>query len=418
MSVKQKIRTWFGQSIYNQIFGFIFAFSLLLSLTVGVIGWSTLEITADSFINQRLEQAMDRLLVESKTNGELIKLNHGEFKTYQSGEALPNFIAAFSIPGLYEVHGPNIHIEVVENPLGEGLYYLVYQPDKDDIVAKYGSEIDIHIMLTMTLIIVLGFFAAHFLASKISAPIRQLAIDVHQIQPQQAFPPLERQDELGMLSTAFSDTVNRINAFIHREKSFNRYASHELRTPVAVIQGALELLDHTQMAKDHPKPLKRISDANEQMKDLIATFLTLGCEQASSLDIEQRLPAQTLLQESLAAFAQLQISRQITLRHNLGHTTGPELPKALGQVLFNNLIRNAMSYCDKRVKVVLNAHSLVIINDLSAHNSQGYGHGIEIMEQICQRAGWTYLKRNNGKYYISQINFTPCDKFATNTQVD
>lgn len=46
----------------------------------------------------------------------------------------------------------------------------------------------------------------------------------------------------GVLAKALEQAMQRVEAFVERELQFSRDASHELRTPVTVIKGAVELL--------------------------------------------------------------------------------------------------------------------------------------------------------------------------------
>ncbi len=49
-------------------------------------------------------------------------------------------------------------------------------------------------------------------------------------------------DEVGELASAFNDMIDRINASFKAQKRFIAKAAHELRTPVTVIMGSLEIL--------------------------------------------------------------------------------------------------------------------------------------------------------------------------------
>ena len=65
-----------------------------------------------------------------------------------------------------------------------------------------------------------------------------------------------REDEIGELAQAFNHMVDRIEASFETQKRFVAKAAHELRTPVTVILGSLEVL--MRGAQDDPATLTRL----------------------------------------------------------------------------------------------------------------------------------------------------------------
>lgn len=86
------------------------------------------------------------------------------------------------------------------------------------------------------------------------------------------------QNELKDLAAAINDMLNRINASYQSQLRFVSDASHELRTPISVIQGYVNLLDR--WGKRDEKTLQESIDAikseTESMKDLVEQLLFLA----------------------------------------------------------------------------------------------------------------------------------------------
>jgi two-component system heavy metal sensor histidine kinase CusS len=55
-------------------------------------------------------------------------------------------------------------------------------------------------------------------------------------------PETSNGNELETLSKAINNFINRIDAAVKREKQFTADASHQLRTPLAILKGNLEVL--------------------------------------------------------------------------------------------------------------------------------------------------------------------------------
>src|SRR5690606_11059371 len=68
-------------------------------------------------------------------------------------------------------------------------------------------------------------------------------------------------DEVGVLAGTIEKTLERISAFVARERYFTDSASHELRTPITVITGALELLEQSDLSAADEKLVDRIRRA-------------------------------------------------------------------------------------------------------------------------------------------------------------
>ncbi|MCF6466219.1 sensor histidine kinase [Clostridium sp. Cult2] len=86
------------------------------------------------------------------------------------------------------------------------------------------------------------------------------------------------QDELKDLASAINGMLNRINDSYQSQVRFVSDASHELRTPISVIQGYVNLLDR--WGKKDEKTLQESIDAikseTENMKDLVEQLLFLA----------------------------------------------------------------------------------------------------------------------------------------------
>lgn len=86
------------------------------------------------------------------------------------------------------------------------------------------------------------------------------------------------KNELKELALTFNEMMNRIEDYYNRQKQFVSDASHELRTPIAVIQGYTNMLDR--WGKDDREVLQESIDAikneSENMKELIDKLLFLA----------------------------------------------------------------------------------------------------------------------------------------------
>src|SRR3546814_20107120 len=77
--------------------------------------------------------------------------------------------------------------------------------------------------------------------SPVSELARRLQASGDSMQPDQLaahFP----EDEVGQLASALDDYAERLTEVVQRDRELNADVSHELRTTLAVVKGAVELL--------------------------------------------------------------------------------------------------------------------------------------------------------------------------------
>ncbi len=86
--------------------------------------------------------------------------------------------------------------------------------------------------------------------------------------------PINPQDEVGALVTAFNQTLERLEQLFISQQRLLSDVSHELRTPLTVIKGNLSLLAH-QGATD-PESLRSIQMEVDRLNRMIGDLLLLG----------------------------------------------------------------------------------------------------------------------------------------------
>ena len=219
--------------------------------------------------------------------------------------------------------------------------------------------------------------------------------------------------ELDMLATQILDRLREIDAISQRESQFLQYASHELRTPIAVIKSNAELLEQLIPAKNLP-PLERIERASNTMQHLTETLLWL-----TRKEIEQ--PAHsvfqlnTLINELIEEHTYLLKGKNVELSIELQPISVSQ-PHTLVRILIANLIRNAMQHIDEGLILIhLQQQELVITNkgiileDTTAKQSgrDGFGLGLKLVQQISQQCHWQFTVAVEPECYVANINFAP-----------
>lgn len=164
-----------------------------------------------------------------------------------------------------------------------------------EIVRSMG---DIHRLITafyeiMTICcigaIVLSAFGGRLLARQLMKPLQAMNETMRKVKQnglQERMPVNGAKDDIAALKTMFNGMMDQVERSFHQQKQFVEDASHELRTPIAVIEGHLALLQR--WGKDDPAVLEdslRISlEELDRLKGLIEELLMLSRAEKSGED--------------------------------------------------------------------------------------------------------------------------------------
>ena len=381
-------KKFINKRLYNRVFALIMGLVLLLTLTLLLMAWVNAQLHTNSLVNRKLNQQMRFLLDDSIKQGRLVKINSPMFSSFvDSDKGLPLYLSSLTEQGVFEIEHPKVHVQVVSSPFSDGLLYLLYFPEKDLERDVYQHRLKYYVIIGVIALLGIGFIASLYITQIIVTPITKLQENIEHASPDSPPVALNREDELGQLSRSFTNAFQRIRAFVEREHNFTRFASHELRTPVTIIQGALEIIAYSpDLAKAQPA-LQRIESANNDMQALIRTFLSISRESKSE-QVEL-----VSLQASLEYCLQQLRPNKSELLSVQYSSTSKLVNKILAHVVIQNVLRNAFSYSAKSVSIELKFDRLMVSNDIDPECHSGYGHGIDIINAICEKADWLAFYR-------------------------
>ncbi|MEX0740327.1 MAG: HAMP domain-containing sensor histidine kinase [Pseudohongiella sp.] len=225
-------------------------------------------------------------------------------------------------------------------------------------------------------------------------------------------------DEVGMLAGTIEKTLERISAFVVRERDFTSSASHELRTPITVITGALELLEQSDLSAADVKVVDRVRRATLDMKTTIEMFLCLARESDNGLYDEQFL-VMPLVSRAIDQQRYLLSGKCIdVVLHDLAKPRICGHPPAFA-VVVNNLVRNAFEHTlegQGPITILIKEHELLVANQVSsitdegqlptdASSFNGYGLGLGIVQRLCERNGWSFSLHVDGTRVTARLSW-------------
>lgn len=155
------------------------------------------------------------------------------------------------------------------------------------------------------------------------------------------------KDELGMLALSFNNLLDRLQTSFELEKNFVRYASHEIKNPLAAILGEAEVtLLKDRSPKEYIESVDKIMTTAGKLNQLVEHFLNLSKMDSAKLNLK-KTGIDSLLMD--ITFSLSQVYKKIEVQFDIEENSASEDYEYLAdeQLLHNalyNIIENACKY--------------------------------------------------------------------------
>ncbi len=231
------------------------------------------------------------------------------------------------------------------------------------IAASFGdTELVLDALLDMLLIIypillLVTFFTSKLISNVTIKPISKIANRVSEIHTgnlEKRIKVVENGDELQTLSVAINDFLDRIDEGLKREKQFTADASHQLRTPLSVIKGNLEiLLRKPRTEQEYKREAEKAISKIDEMTNAVEKLLILARLNKSNIHLNfENINLYLLLEKLFTDYKRPILSKNLLLNidKNLKDKT-VYLKRSFLSLIFDNLISNAIKYADNKSKI-------------------------------------------------------------------
>ena len=154
-------------------------------------------------------------------------------------------------------------------------------------------------------------------------------------------------DELGQLARAFNRLLDRLLAALQMQRQFMADASHELRTPVSVIQTAAEVTLERQAREDweYREALTIVNEQSTRLSRMVEDMFVLARADAGGHRLLKRpLYLDEIVAECVRAVSVVAATRDIRLTTTLQADVSVNGDDGLLRQLVTNLLDNAVQY--------------------------------------------------------------------------
>lgn len=125
-------------------------------------------------------------------------------------------------------------------------------------------------------LLVLGSLLAWRLADRVVRPVTALTLTARSISELDfgARIPVRGRDQVAQLATTFNEMLDRLERAFAAQRRFVDDASHELKTPLTIVRGHLELLDDD--PREREATLALVTDELDRMARIVQDLLLLA----------------------------------------------------------------------------------------------------------------------------------------------
>ena len=404
-------------SFRNRIaLNYIITTALLIGIVFVTI-FIVVEIGVSNHLNDDLQTEVDRHSQEVEVkNGTIALKRHKEWmeREHNTVGVDPVFIEFLDIDGNLIDKSPNLkeshllydlkqndnvffdgelaekRIRQVQVPIlnerGERVGHLLVA------VAREGSEVVLEtlgriLLTTYPFILIILFFVARFIAGRSIKPINEIIDTSNRITKDNLtsrIPLPHNKDELYVLSDTINQLLDRIEKTIELEKSFTSYASHEFRTPLAVLKGTLEVLIRKPRQQEEYEEkvnycIKEVDRLNHLVDELL--ILTRYENLKQSLKWENT-DIKMIVDESLKYLERNMQQKNMRILTNISSTDIPfRTDIYLLSTIIHNILSNAIKYShrDSEIDINVQAEDNTILLEIA---DKGIGISEEDLEMV------------------------------------
>lgn len=265
--------------------------------------------------------------------------------------------------------------------------YLVKKPGKPSIILQVAVPMTLFekesaamrnfLWFFVPIVLVVATLGGWFLSASALAPIKTITLSAREIKAtnlSERVPVPEVEDEIRDLSETLNDLLSRLQQAFESQEKFIADVSHEMKTPLAILRGELDLIKDGNCTPEVSAYLQSASQEIGHLSELVENLLLLARVDAGMSSLSRsRVRFDELLLETIGRreiYSQNETVRvglnleepEISESAKQAGVAGPSLnpfeidgDAGLLQVLAKNLIQNAIKFSkpDTSVEVLL-----------------------------------------------------------------
>jgi heavy metal sensor kinase len=209
------------------------------------------------------------------------------------------------------------------------------------------------LIITVPLALMVASLGGQFLAHKALKPVDEITQTARMITSQnlnQRITPPKVKDEISRLIETFNGMISRLDQSFRQIKQFSSDASHELKTPLTILKGEVEvMLRKERTHQEYQQTLKSNLEEINRMSQIVEDLLLLSRADTGEIKLNKEdINLAEILAEVVSQMEILARSKRLHLSASNNHQDIHILADALRiRELLINLIENGIKYTEE-----------------------------------------------------------------------
>lgn len=399
-------RQWFLQTIFIIFAVLVSIFTITWILEKSLVK-QALELEADAFISH---YKLDDTFPLPRTRNLI-----GYLSNSNPPPVLPEEIKSLT-PGLYpkmQIEGRDVPVPVYVRDFGNNRLYLIFEgANIDRLVGVFG-------LIPMSFLLILIYtssWLAYKLTWRAASPVLSLARNLRDSEPDNLSIEVSSENFSGdtkELAEALGEYSKRIDVFVERERQFTADISHELRTPMTIIDGAAQFLQtESTISEKGIERVKMIRRACRDMNDFTSAFFLLAREQQPSA-INNKTHVTEIIEKEVIKHTPLIDDANVSLSIDIQNDLVVDTHSKALEIIISNILGNAIKYTEqgsidikvKDNKIIISDTGIGIPEELLPKlfvrhirgrglDQAGEGIGLAIVKRLCDQFAWDISIQN------------------------
>ena len=201
------------------------------------------------------------------------------------------------------------------------------------------------ILLAFLFVDVVGILLTYFVAGRALRPLTKLSAKMAQMDENNwncAMTEPDTHDEIGQVSESFRHLMERLQDSFQAQKHFAANAAHELKTPLAVMKSAIQVLhlEEKPSAEEYEETLELCLETTEQLSQMVEELLVISNPKEEA---KEEISLKKMTEEIFQKYAGLIQEKDLVVWQQVQQDTWYTHP-VLMRFLLENLLSNAVKY--------------------------------------------------------------------------
>lgn len=201
------------------------------------------------------------------------------------------------------------------------------------------------ILLAFLFVDIVGILLTYFVAGRALQPLTKLSAKMTQMDENNwncAMTEPDTHDEIGQVSESFRHLMERLQESFQAQKHFAANAAHELKTPLAVMKSAIQVLhlEEKPSAEEYEETLQLCLDTTEQLSQIVEELLVISNPKEEA---KEEISLKKMTEEIFQKYAAQIQEKDLVVWQQIQQDTWYTHP-VLMRFLLENLLSNAVKY--------------------------------------------------------------------------